>query len=126
MSDGTKKPVAHDVAAWQGHADCFARSQGQVGVFYSNLYGGSHFVVGFIDNDLAVDFIGRGTEQSFRQNLVEERRLHAVLSDQRHAFADDLDRTAENEVVGNFHRCGCLRFSAGYKGLLPENIEQGL
>ena len=57
--------------------------------------------VALVDDDLAVDLVGRAVEQAVGHHVVEHAGVDAVFAGQREAFAHRLDGAAEHEVVGD-------------------------
>src|SRR5262245_26989161 len=72
MAECADEPVADDAAAWKRDADELGRRERELDVFQAELHGEAGLVVRGVDDEFAVDLVGRRREQPFGHHVVED------------------------------------------------------
>src|SRR5688572_19395607 len=123
MRDRRQQSITKRVSAWERYARHFRSSHDEAKILEAQQCCESNLVVGFIDHDLAVDFVSRRSEEAFGHDFIEDLRDHTILSHQRKSFGHRTDRAAQHEVVCEFRNRSMFRFVTALKSPACHNLK---
>src|SRR4029453_16024760 len=72
VRDRRKQSITKRISAWERYARRFRSSHDEAEIFETKQCCEPHLVVGFIDHDLAVDLVGRRSEEAFGHDFIED------------------------------------------------------
>jgi hypothetical protein len=126
VGDGSEQSIAARVAARCRHTRLVSGGESEVQVLQTQQRREPSLSVRFVDDDLSVHLVGWRGEQTFGQNVVEDLRLHTVLSHQRERLSHRFNSTTEDEVVRKLDGRRTLLFRTGLEGSASHHLKQRL
>src|SRR4029453_18257036 len=124
VGDCSEQSIATRVAARCRHTRLVGGGKSEVQVLQPQQRREASLSVRLVDDDLSVHLVGWRGEQAFRQDVVEDLRLHTVLSDQRERLSHCFDGTTEDEVVRKLDGRCALLFRTRLEGSASHHLKQ--